>query len=51
MFRRKRSEKKEMYSKCIQNVFKILNEKPKRKKPPGETMRRCDDNIEVDLIV
>ena len=30
------------------NVFKILNEKPKRKKPLGITMRRYDDNIEVD---
>ena len=31
------------------NVFIILNEKPKRKKPLGKTMRRHYDNIEVNL--
>lgn len=29
-------------------MCKILNGKPKRKKPRGKPMRRCDDNIEVD---
>ena len=31
------------------NVFIILNEKPKRKKSLGKTMRRHYDNIEVNL--
>ena len=32
------------------NIYKILKEKPKRKKQLGKTLR-CDDNIEVDLKV
>ena len=33
------------------NVFKTVNEKPKRKKSLAKTMKRCDDNSEVDIKV
>ena len=31
------------------NVFKILRDKPKGKKPLGSPSRRWEDNIRVDL--